>query len=93
MLVIATTDHWSTQAGTVHLDLDALGVPGASGAGAWDDYEAIDLFGGERYRWSGAHNLVILDPNHHPVHVLRLRPAVDRTTGSTTDRTNEGVGA
>ncbi len=93
VLVIATTDHWSTQAGTVHLDLDALGVPGASGAGTWDDYEAIDLFGGERYRWSGAHNLVILDPNHHPVHVLRLRPANGRTTSSTTDRTNEGVGA
>ena len=85
VLVIATTDHWATQAGTVHLDLGALGD------GPWDDYEAIDLFGGGRYRWSGAHNVVILDPRHHPVHVLRLRPVAHGTNG--TGRTNEGVGA
>jgi starch synthase (maltosyl-transferring) len=67
VLVVATTDHWSTQGGTVRLDLAALGP------GPWDEYEAIDLFGGGRYHWRGADNVVILDPDH-PVHVLQLRP-------------------
>ena len=67
VLVVVTTDHWSTQSGTVRLDLSAIGP------GPWDDYEAIDLFGGGRYRWSGADNVVILSPEA-PAHVFQLRP-------------------
>ena len=67
VLVVVTADHGSTQVGTVRLDLGALGD------GPWDDYEAIDLFGGERYRWAGADNVVILGPER-PAHVLQLRP-------------------
>jgi starch synthase (maltosyl-transferring) len=66
VLVVASTDHWATQSGTVRLELSALG------AGAWDDYDAIDLFGGGRYRWRGADNVVILTPEA-PVHVFQLQ--------------------
>lgn len=67
VLVVVTTDHWTTQAGTVRLDLGALGD------GPWDDYEVVDLFGGGSHRWSGADNVVILDPQQHPVHVFQVR--------------------
>jgi starch synthase (maltosyl-transferring) len=69
VLVVVTTDHWATQAGTVRLDLGALG-PGPWSDG--HDYEVIDLFGGGRYRWSGPDNVVILDPEH-PAHVFQIR--------------------
>ena len=38
----------------------------------WDDYDVIDLFGGGRYRWRGADNVVILTPDA-PVHVFQLQ--------------------
>jgi len=81
VLVVATTDHWSTQVGTVSLDLSVLASRGGGAAGShgsdrwedWHDYEVVDLFGGRRYRWHGAHNVVILDPATTPVHVFQVR--------------------
>jgi starch synthase (maltosyl-transferring) len=73
VLVVANTDHWATQSGTVRLDLTALD-PGGHGGDhqGWDDYDVVDLFGGGRYRWRGADNVVILTPDA-PVHVFQLQ--------------------
>ena len=67
IVVVASTDQWNVQVGTVTLDLDAFGP------GPWDRYHVVDVFGGHTYEWSGAHNGVILDPNVTGVHILQIR--------------------
>ena len=67
IVVVASTDQWNVQVGTVTLDLDAFGP------GPWDRYHVVDVFGGHTYEWSGAQNGVILDPNVTGVHILQIR--------------------
>lgn len=68
VLVVVNLDPHHTQAGWVHLDLEALGLsPEAA-------YDVVDLMGGERYTWHGAHNFVQLNPHLMPVHVFQVQP-------------------
>ncbi len=66
ILTLANLDPHHTQAGTVDLTLDHLGV------NSDDRYTAHDLLSGDRYSWKGSRNFVELDPLQMPAHILRL---------------------
>ncbi|WP_297603927.1 alpha-1,4-glucan--maltose-1-phosphate maltosyltransferase [Microcella sp.] len=65
IIVVANVDPHSARATTVHLDLEALGLPAGS------TFDVVDLVTGERFRW-GADNYVRLDAFVEPVHILRI---------------------
>jgi len=68
ILVVVNLDDHERHAGTVHLDLDALGIT------AHDQHFSVhDLLGGATYRWVGPANYVDLDPAVLPAHVLHVR--------------------
>ena len=68
MLMVANLDPWSTQDGTLDLDLGALGVP-------WDaPFEAYDELSAQSFTWQGPHPYVRLDPFDEVAHVLHVRP-------------------
>ena len=68
VLVVANLDPWSTQDGTLDLDLGALGVP-------WDaPFEAYDELTAQSFTWQGPHPYVRLDPFAEVAHVLHVRP-------------------
>ncbi len=66
VLVVVNVDSHHTQAGFVHLDLEALGLPSDQ------RYEVHDLLGGATYSWSGPRNYVELDPHVLPAHVFSV---------------------
>jgi starch synthase (maltosyl-transferring) len=70
VLVVVNLDVNHTQAGWIHLDLDALGMH----AGA--PFQVHDELGDGRYLWQGARNYVELNPHTLPAHVFRLRRRV-----------------
>jgi len=63
VIVASLTAHDRGSWGTVHLDLEALGVSG--------EFEVEDLLTGERFTW-GEHPYVGLDPDSRPAHILRI---------------------
>ncbi|HEU4481387.1 MAG TPA: alpha-1,4-glucan--maltose-1-phosphate maltosyltransferase [Actinomycetota bacterium] len=66
ILVVLTLNPYHWEEGTVHLDLDALGVdPSRS-------FEVHDLLADTKYVWHGPQNYVRLDPHHEPAHVFRV---------------------
>ncbi len=81
ILVVCTLDPHGTRECTVHLDLDALGVPertfvpdGPFGAEPYvaRRFLAHDLVTGESWWW-GEHNYVRLDPHQAVAHVIHVR--------------------
>lgn len=69
ILVVANVEARSLQAGTVTLDLGALGVdPGR-------DYQVHDLLTDLSYTWSGERNYVELHPEVQPGHIFRVTQA------------------
>ncbi len=66
VLVVVNLDPLGTQAGTVSLDLRALGVDPER------PFAVDDLLGGRTFTWVGEHNWVELDPASHPAHILRV---------------------
>ncbi len=67
VLVVVNLDPYHVQEATVHLDLDAVGLP------AWGPYRAHDELTGETYQWQGSANYVRFDPAADQVgHVLDL---------------------
>ena len=70
VLVVVNLDGTRRQVGTVHLDMDALGLD-------HDAHFAVhDLLGGATYHWAGAANYVELDPaGPWPAHILHVRGA------------------
>ena len=69
VLVVVTLDPVHTQEATVHLDLQAVGLP------EWEAYRAHDELTGETYEWQGGANYVRFEPALDRVgHVLDLRP-------------------
>jgi starch synthase (maltosyl-transferring) len=66
ILVLANMDPHHPHAGTVTLDLPALGLEAAR------TFEVEDLLRGERELWRGARHPVALDPAREPGRVLRL---------------------
>jgi len=72
ILMVVNLDPEVAQAGTVHLDLDALRL---------DPSEAFvvhDLLTDARHEWSGADNFVRLDPKILPAHVFHVEPLASR---------------
>lgn len=67
ILVVVNLDPHQIHAGTVHLPLDDLDLPGDR------PYHVHDLFGGEWYYWNGGANYVELDPNVVPAHIFHIR--------------------
>jgi len=66
VLVAVNLDPGAPQAGTVALDLAALGVDPV------ENFVVHDLLTGTRYHWAGSHNYIRLDPEIVPAHVFHL---------------------
>jgi starch synthase (maltosyl-transferring) len=60
------TNPYVAEAGTVHLDLEALGIGD-------EPYQLHDLLSGARYFGRGPSLHVALDPGVVPAHVFRVR--------------------
>jgi starch synthase (maltosyl-transferring) len=71
LLVVANLDDRYSQSGWVHLDLSALGIDGSA------PYVVHDLLADVRYRWEGADNFVLLDPDVAPGHIFRIESIED----------------
>jgi starch synthase (maltosyl-transferring) len=67
ILAVVNLDYHATRAGTLELDLDALGLPADA------PFEARDLLDGATYTWRGPRNWVSLDPEVRAAHLLWLR--------------------
>jgi starch synthase (maltosyl-transferring) len=66
ILVVVSLDPYNMQAGTLGLDLGALGLP-------WDlPFTAYDELSGETYRWLGPNPYVKLEPWARVAHILHL---------------------
>jgi starch synthase (maltosyl-transferring) len=66
ILAVVNMDYHATRAGTLELDLAALGLPADA------PYEAHDLLDGATYTWRGARNWVSLEPESRVAHLLWL---------------------
>ena len=67
IVCVVNLDVHHTQSGWVELDLAALGLE------SHQAYQMHDLITDARYMWNGARNLVIIDPQRVPAHLMRLR--------------------
>jgi starch synthase (maltosyl-transferring) len=67
ILAVVNMDYHATRAGTLVLDLEALGIP------ADTPFEAQDLLDDATYTWRGARNWVSLDPEVRAAHLMWLR--------------------
>ena len=67
VLTVVNLDPHTPQSGWVDLDLQALHL------GADETFQVHDLLSDQRYEWRGPKNYVMLDPQHLPAHVFRLR--------------------
>jgi starch synthase (maltosyl-transferring) len=75
IVVAVTVDAWNRQSGVMTLPLGDLGLAEN------EPYGMEDLITGERFVWTGAGNLLILDPHERPAHVFRLRRRIGREGG------------
>ncbi len=66
ILCVANLDPHQPQRGTIHVDLDALGLDSSR------PYEVHDLLTDRRFDWAGSANYVELWPEHRPGHLLRV---------------------
>ncbi|MEA3215781.1 MAG: hypothetical protein QOJ19_1937, partial [Acidimicrobiia bacterium] len=67
VLVVVNLDPTVAQAGTLDLDLGAMGLP-------WDEpFEAYDELVDTTFTWQGRYPWVRLDPAYQPAHLLHLR--------------------
>jgi len=66
VLVIVNLDPAGAQAGTVELDLEALGLDPRR------PFVVDDLLGASAYVWQGGANYVELHPDHQPAHLFRV---------------------
>jgi starch synthase (maltosyl-transferring) len=70
VMVVVNLDAHEPQAGTVHLDLGALGLD------ADQPYDLHDLLIDARYTWHGPRNYVRLDPRAVPAHLFAVHGSV-----------------
>ncbi len=66
IVVVINLNPFTSEEGTVDLDLDVLGLS------EHRPYEMHDLIGDTTYVWSGRRNYVRLDPQAEPAHVFRV---------------------
>ncbi|GAA2461214.1 maltotransferase domain-containing protein [Agromyces soli] len=79
LIVVANVDPHSVRETTVHLDLEALGLPPGS------TFDVEDLVTGQHWEW-GADAYVRLDAFTRPAHVLHVRPnGADASKGAPHD--------
>ncbi|MFD1507467.1 alpha-1,4-glucan--maltose-1-phosphate maltosyltransferase [Georgenia yuyongxinii] len=71
IVVVLNLDPYTTRETLLHLDLEALGIPGDPRA-PWPVMAATDELGGETYLW-GAEPFVKLDPHSRCAHILSVR--------------------
>jgi starch synthase (maltosyl-transferring) len=64
VIVVINLDPHATRETTIHLDVQALGLP--------DTFLVHDEITGADWTW-GQHNYVRLDPYHEPAHILSAR--------------------
>jgi starch synthase (maltosyl-transferring) len=67
VLTVVNLDPHHAQSGWLELPIDRLGIEPER------PYQMHDLLTGARFLWHGRRNFVQLDPDHVPVHILRLR--------------------
>jgi starch synthase (maltosyl-transferring) len=67
VLTVVNLDPYNPQSGWLLLDLGALGIDPEQ------PYQVHDQVSDQRYQWRGARNFVMLDPQHMPAHVFRVR--------------------
>jgi starch synthase (maltosyl-transferring) len=67
IVVVVNLDSSHTQAGWVHIDLEAIGLNGGHA------FQVHDLLGDGKYLWQGSPNYVELVPESLPAHILHLR--------------------
>ena len=67
ILTVVNLDPHHTQSGWLELPLEELGMEPDR------PYQMHDLLTGARFLWHGPRNFVLIDPQHVPVHILRLR--------------------
>jgi len=67
ILAVVNLEYHAVRAGTLELDLEALGLPVDA------PFEARDLLDGAIYTWRGPRNWVSLDPEVRAAHLLWLR--------------------
>ncbi len=68
VLVVVNLDWRNVQSGWVELDPAALEIAADAA------FTVHDELNGERYRWSGGRNFVMLDPARAPAHVFSIAP-------------------
>jgi starch synthase (maltosyl-transferring) len=66
VLVVVNLDPHDTQAGWVHLDLDALAIDPDL------PFTVRDALSGESFAWRGSRNFVMLDPRRAPAHLFSI---------------------
>jgi starch synthase (maltosyl-transferring) len=67
IVVVVNLDSLHTQAGWVHVDLEAIGLNGGHA------FQVHDLLGDGKYLWQGSANYVELVPESLPAHIMHLR--------------------
>ncbi|MEM1023618.1 MAG: alpha-1,4-glucan--maltose-1-phosphate maltosyltransferase [Myxococcota bacterium] len=67
VLVVANVDPTGARSAWIELDTEALGLDTGR------PYQVHDMLGEERFLWSGARNLVQLDPRVQPAKIFRIR--------------------
>lgn len=66
VVIVANTDPHNRRTATIDLDLDAIGV------GPRRPYQVHEALGEERFLWSGARNVVDLEPGVQPAKIFRV---------------------
>ncbi|MBI9116074.1 alpha-1,4-glucan--maltose-1-phosphate maltosyltransferase [Sanguibacter suaedae] len=69
VITVVNLDPHATRAATLHLDLEALGIP----SGDTQTFAAHDLLTSDTYAW-GAQPFVQLDPYANCAHIIHVRP-------------------
>jgi starch synthase (maltosyl-transferring) len=66
LLTIISLNGHTTVAGTVHVDLHALGLDASK------PYRVTDLMHGHSYEWQGSDNYVSLNPDGTSMHLFKV---------------------
>jgi starch synthase (maltosyl-transferring) len=67
VVTVVNLDPHNAQSGWIGLTPESIGVP------ASQSFQVHDLLGDQRFLWQGEWHYVMLDPQHTPAHVLRVR--------------------
>lgn len=66
IVCIVSLDPFQVQEGNIYLPLDELNLPESA------PFQMLDLLGGERYIWQGAHQSIRVDPHVMPARIFQV---------------------